>query len=121
MVKNKDMQFFMENLKMNKKKDKNFLTLQRGDSNPRFSVIFQPAIWIFMEGEGDEINSRWGSKNYLTLLSWVLGSWSRMDITVATVAGGWIWPYQIQTSDLLEVSVFFSSQTFFAHPSFEPP
>ena len=38
-----------------------FLTLWNGDSNPRFSVIFPPTIWIFMEGEGDEIKSRQGS------------------------------------------------------------
>ena len=42
MVKNKDMQFFMENLKMNKKGTKNFLTFRRGNSNPRFSVISRP-------------------------------------------------------------------------------
>jgi hypothetical protein len=44
MVKNKDMQFFMKNLKMKRKKDKTFLTFQSGDLNPRFSVIFLPMI-----------------------------------------------------------------------------
>ena len=44
-----------------KKKDKNFVTFLSRDSNPRFSVIFLPTIWIFMEGEGDEIKSRQGS------------------------------------------------------------
>ena len=34
MVENKDMQFFMENLKMKKK-----LTFQNGDLNRRFSVM----------------------------------------------------------------------------------
>ena len=42
-------------------KDKKILTFWRGDSNPRFSVIFLPTIWIFMEGEGDKIKSRRGS------------------------------------------------------------
>ena len=51
------LQFFMENLKMNRKRTKTFLTFWSGDSNPRFSVIFPPMIWIFMEGEGDEIKS----------------------------------------------------------------
>jgi hypothetical protein len=44
MVEHKDMQFFMENLKMNRKRTKIFLTFQSGDSNPRFSVIFPPMI-----------------------------------------------------------------------------
>ena len=61
MVKNKDMQFFMENLKMKRKKGQKVLTFQSGDSNPRFSVIFPPTILIFMEDEGDENKSRQGS------------------------------------------------------------
>ena len=32
------------------------------NSNQRFSVIFPPMIWIFMEGEGDEIKSKQASK-----------------------------------------------------------
>ena len=44
MVKNKDMQFFMENLKMKRKKDKKILTFRSGDLNSRFSVIFPPMI-----------------------------------------------------------------------------
>jgi hypothetical protein len=44
MVKDKDMQFFMENLKMKRKKDKIFLTFQSRDLNPRLSVIFLPMI-----------------------------------------------------------------------------
>ena len=43
MEKNKDMQFFMENSKMKRKKDKHFLTFWSWDLNPRFSVIFLPA------------------------------------------------------------------------------
>ena len=42
MVKIKDTQFCVKNLKM--KKDKIVLTFRSGDSNPRFSVIFQPMI-----------------------------------------------------------------------------
>ena len=35
-----------------------FLTFWSRDSNPRFSVIFPPMIWIFMEVEDDEIKSK---------------------------------------------------------------
>ena len=35
--------------------------------NPRFSVIFPPTIWIFMEGEGDQIKSKQPSKRDRTL------------------------------------------------------
>ena len=34
------------------------MTFQSGASNPRFSVLFLPTIWIFMEGENDEIKFR---------------------------------------------------------------
>ena len=68
MVKNKGMQFFMENLKMKRKKDKNFLTFKSGDLNPRFSVIFPPMIWIFMWSEEPEIKSKQASKRDRTLV-----------------------------------------------------
>ena len=57
-IKNKDMQFFMENLKMSRKRTKKNFEHPNfgGDSNSRFSVIFPPLIWI--EGEGDEIKSK---------------------------------------------------------------
>ena len=55
MVKHKDMQFFIENLKMNRKRTKNILTFRSGDLNPRFSVIFPPMIWIFKWGARDQI------------------------------------------------------------------
>jgi hypothetical protein len=61
MVKIKDTQFCEKNLKMKRKKDKNVLTFWSGDLNPRFSVIPAHMIWIFMEGEGDEIKPRQGS------------------------------------------------------------
>ena len=67
MVKNKDMQFFMENLKMKRKKDKKFLTFRSRDLNPRFSVIFSPMIWIFMESEEPEIKPKQASKRDRTL------------------------------------------------------
>ena len=59
MVKNKDMQFIMKNLK--RKRDKNSVTFQSGDLNSRFSVIF-------MENEGDEIKWKQASKRDRTLL-----------------------------------------------------
>ena len=55
MVKTKDTQFCVKNLKMKRKEKIKFLTFRNRDSNPRFSVIFPPEIWIFMEGGGDEI------------------------------------------------------------------
>ena len=67
MAKNKDMQFFIENLKMNRKRTKFFLTYWSRDSNSRFSVIFPPMISIFMQGEGDEIKSKQASKRDRTL------------------------------------------------------
>ena len=53
----------MENLKKNRKKTI-FLTFRSGDSNLRFSEIFPPMIWIFMEDEGDEIKSKQASKSF---------------------------------------------------------
>ena len=61
------MQFCIENLKMKRKRTEHFLTFQSGDSNPRFSVIFPPMIWIFTEGEGDEIKSKQAAKRDTTL------------------------------------------------------
>ena len=68
MIKDKDIQFFIENLKMKRKKDKKFLTFWSGDLNPRFSVIFPQMIWIFMESEEDEIKSKQASKKDRTLI-----------------------------------------------------
>ena len=45
----KNTQFCMENLKMKRKKDKNFLTFRSRDSTPDF-LKFAPTIWII---EGD--------------------------------------------------------------------
>ena len=67
MVKNKGMQFFIENLKMKRKKDKKILTFRSGDLNPGFSVIFPPLIWIFMGSEEDETKSKNASKKNTTL------------------------------------------------------
>ena len=50
------------------KNDKKILTFRSRDSNPRFSVIFLPKIWIFLEGEGDEIKSKQASKRGKTLI-----------------------------------------------------
>ena len=56
MVKNKDMQFFMENLKMKRQKDKNVLTFLSRDLNPRFSVIFPPWFEFFCEVKSPRSN-----------------------------------------------------------------
>ena len=42
---------------MKRKKGQKFSTFRSGDLNPRFSVIFPPMIWIFMESEEVEIKS----------------------------------------------------------------
>ena len=67
-LENKDMQFFMEDLKIKRKKDKIFLTFWSRDLNPRFSVIF-PVIWIFVENEDDEIKLKQAAKKDTTLCS----------------------------------------------------
>ena len=64
MDKDKDMQFFMENLKMKRKKDKKILTW---DLNPRFSVIFPPMIWIWIWSEEPDVKSKQASKRDRTL------------------------------------------------------
>ena len=68
MVKNKGMQFFMENLKMKRKKENFFLTFWSGDLNPRFSGIFLPMIWIFIWSEELEIKWKQASERDMTLL-----------------------------------------------------
>ena len=68
MIKIKDTQFCVKNFKMKRKKDTFFLTFWSRDLNPRLSVIFPNMIWIFIEGEGDEIKSRQGSWNFLALI-----------------------------------------------------
>ena len=57
MVKNKDVVFLIENLKMKRKKDKKILAFRSRDLNPGFSGIFPPMIWILMPGEDPEIRS----------------------------------------------------------------
>jgi hypothetical protein len=54
------------------RKYKKILTFQSEDSNPRFSVIFLPMIWIFMEGKGDKIKSKQASTRDRTLLQYFL-------------------------------------------------
>ena len=49
-----------------KRTNKN-LTFRNGDLNSRFSVIFPPMIWIFMEKEEHEIKSKQTSKRDRTL------------------------------------------------------
>ena len=60
MVKIKDTKFCVKFWKLYEKGQKKFELHEHG-FEPRFSVIFPPMIWIFMEGEGDEIKSRLGS------------------------------------------------------------
>ena len=58
MVKIKDTQFCVKKMKIKIGQKIFDRPESSGDLNPRFSVIILPMIWIFMEGEGDEIKSR---------------------------------------------------------------
>ena len=58
---------FLWRIKNEQKEDKKNLTYQREASNPRFSVIFPPMIWIFMWSEEPEIKSKQASKSDRTL------------------------------------------------------
>ena len=62
MAKNKDMQFLWRIWKWTEKGQTFFWPSEAEIQTPKFSVIFPPMIWIFMEGEGDEINSKQASK-----------------------------------------------------------
>ena len=52
------------------------MTIWSGDLNPRFSVIFPPMIWIFMESEEPKIKSKQASKRGRTLL--IYSSYARV-------------------------------------------
>ena len=52
------------------KKSTNFWK-QKFVDNANLKQTFMPIIWIFTEGEGDEIESRLSSKIFLTLISWI--------------------------------------------------
>ena len=51
MVKKQRYATFYGEFDYEQKRTKIFLTFQSGELNPRFSVIFPPMIWIFMESE----------------------------------------------------------------------
>ena len=59
--------FFYGEFEIEKKKVQKKFDLWCGDLNPRFSIIFPPIIWIFMEREGPEIKSKQASKRDRTL------------------------------------------------------
>ena len=65
MAKNKDMyihSFLWRIWKWKEKDGQKILTFPSRDLNPRFSVIFPPIIWIFLESEEGEIKSKQVSK-----------------------------------------------------------
>ena len=64
--------FFYREFENEQNKDKQSLTFRGGDSNPRFSLNFLSMIWIFMEGEGDDIKSKQTSIGDRTLLTYKL-------------------------------------------------
>ena len=59
MVKNKDMQFFMENLKIKRKKDKKFLTFRTGDS------WFEPQIFSNFPAYDLNFYVKWGVRDQI--------------------------------------------------------
>ena len=67
MVKKQRYAVFYGEFENEKKKGQKFLTFRSGDLNPRFSVIFPPMIWIFMESVEPEIKSKQASKRDRTL------------------------------------------------------
>ena len=81
-VKNEDMQFCRENLKMYRKKNKTFFILRSGDSNPRLPVIFPPMIWILMDGEGEEIKSKQASERNRTSFGECASSFRNYSISM---------------------------------------
>jgi hypothetical protein len=66
MVKQKDLQFFMENLKMNRKRTIFFYLLERGFELQIFSYFLAHDL-NFHGREGDEIKSKQASKRFRTL------------------------------------------------------
>ena len=66
-IKSRNFIFLYGGFENQKKKCKNNLTLSVGIWTQDFSTIFPPMIWIFSEGEGDEIKSRQPSKKDRTL------------------------------------------------------
>ena len=57
-----------EEFENEKKKEGKKFNLPEQGFEPRFSVIFPPEIWIFMESEEPEIKSKQVSKRDRTLL-----------------------------------------------------
>ena len=70
-------------------KGQKIFDLQERGFDPRFSVIFPSTIWIFMEGEGDEIKSKQASKRDRTFkrgIKWKQLFWeSSLDSKVAVI------------------------------------
>ena len=66
MVKDKGMQFFMNNMKMKRKNDKK-ITFLDGDLNPGFLNKFPPKIWILREIRSIELAVLRISQLYLKL------------------------------------------------------
>ena len=66
MDKNQDMQFYGE-FENEQKKEEHFFWPTRSWIRPQLFSNFPPIIWIFMEGEGDNIKSKQASKRDRTL------------------------------------------------------
>ena len=69
MVKLKDMQFFMENLKMNRKRTNIFLTFPERGFEPQIFSNFPTHDLNFHGREGDKFKSKQASKRERTLNS----------------------------------------------------
>ena len=62
------MQFFIENLIVERKKRQKVFGLPEWGFEPEIFSNFPPMIWIFMRSEGDEIKSRQGSLKFSNLI-----------------------------------------------------
>ena len=73
------------------KRKKDILTFRSRDLNPRFSVIFPPMIWIFMESEEGEIKSKQASKKDRTSTQkiltgiWILKALRNTNVNLAAI------------------------------------
>ena len=67
MVKKQRYAVFYGEFENEKKKRQKKMNFRSGDSNQRFSEIFQPMIWIVMESEEDEIKSKQASRKVRNL------------------------------------------------------
>ena len=75
------------------------LCFRSEDLNPRFSVIFPPMIWIFMESEEPEIKWKQASKRDRTLPN-IMTPLIRVIVFLAVICTNIIWSGELHYSFL---------------------